>query len=176
MSKRDEIAAAAVAVFARHGFAHTSMDLVAQAAGVSRPALYQYFRNKQDVFAAVAESVTGRIVAAAERARDTEGPLADRVHGVLRVKLDAAGSAGAPGAGFPQELVAQAAAMGLTPADDRLVYLLARLLDGTPEPVETAAALLAATAGIARSEGGPEVHRRRLRRLTELVMAGLAVG
>ncbi|MFE4667993.1 TetR/AcrR family transcriptional regulator [Streptomyces sp. NPDC056716] len=172
MTKRDDIAGAAVAVFARHGFAHTSMDLIAQAAGVSRPALYQYFRNKHDVFAAVAECVTGRIVRAAERARDTEGPLADRVHGVLLVKLAAAGTGGAA---FPHELVVQAAAMGLPPADDELVYLLAQLLAGTPEPMETAAVLLASTVGIARSDGGPEVLHRRLRRLVDLVIGGLTV-
>ncbi|MFE2042230.1 TetR/AcrR family transcriptional regulator [Streptomyces sp. NPDC059477] len=172
MTKRDDIAGAAVAVFARHGFAHTSMDLIARAAGVSRPALYQYFRNKHDVFAAVAECATGRIVRAAERARDADGTPADRVHGVLLVKLDAAGT---DGASFPPELVAQAGAMGVAPADDELVHLLAQLLAGTPEPLETAAVLLASTAGIARSDGGPEVQHRRLRLLVDLVVGGPTV-
>ncbi|MFJ5261859.1 TetR/AcrR family transcriptional regulator [Streptomyces sp. NPDC088387] len=170
MTKRDDIARAAVEVFGRHGFDRTSMDLIARAAGVSRPALYQYFHNKHDVFAAVSAQVNGRIVEAAERARDTGGPLADRVYGVLLVKLDAAAITGTP---FPQELLAQAASMGLSPADDRLVYVLAQLLADTPEPMETAAVLLASTVGIGRSEGGPDVLHRRLRRLVDLVVSGL---
>ncbi|MER6349396.1 TetR/AcrR family transcriptional regulator [Streptomyces sp. NPDC001595] len=174
MSKRDEIVSAAVDVFGRHGFRQTTMDLVAQAAGVSRPALYQYFRNKQDVFAAVAEQVTDQLVRSARRARDAEGTLADRVYGVLAVRLDAA--AGLAEARYREELVAQAQAMGLSPADDQLVYLLAQLLADTPEPLETASTLLAAAAGIGRSEGGPDTLRRRLRRLVDLVVAGLRAG
>lgn len=34
-----------------HGYAATSMAKIAAAAGVSRPALYQYFSDKDDVFA-----------------------------------------------------------------------------------------------------------------------------
>ncbi|GAA3293911.1 TetR/AcrR family transcriptional regulator [Streptomyces cinereospinus] len=174
MSRRDDIVAAAVDVFARHGFRQTSMDLVAQAAAVSRPALYQYFRNKHDLFTAVAARVTDQLVTAAQRARDAEGTLADRVYGVLLVKLDTA--AGIAGTRFRQELIAQAGAMGLSPADDRLGDVLAQLLGGTatPEPRETASVLLAATVGIGQSEGGPDVLRRRLRRLVDLVIDGPA--
>ncbi|MFE6281629.1 TetR/AcrR family transcriptional regulator [Streptomyces sp. NPDC057877] len=171
MSKRDAIVTAAVEVFARHGFRQTSMDLIAQAAGVSRPALYQYFRNKQDVFTAVAEYVTDQLVEAAHRASQAEGSLADRVYGVLLVKLDTA--TGIADARHRRELIAQAVAMGVAPADDQLVYVLAQLLAGTPEPLETASVLLASAVGIGQSEGGPEVLRRRLRRLVDLTVTGL---
>lgn len=176
MGRRDDIVAAAVEVFGRHGFRHTSMDLVARAAGVSRPALYQYFRNKQDVFAAVTEHTAARLPAAARRAREAEGDLADRVHGVLRVELDAGGgeSWGAQ-ARHRQEPVADAP-VGTGRADDRLVDVLARLPaeeSAAPDPRETAVALLASTAGIGRSEGAPDVLRRRLRRLVGLVVADL---
>ncbi|MER6121274.1 TetR/AcrR family transcriptional regulator [Streptomyces sp. NPDC001795] len=144
----------------------------ARAAGVSRPALYQYFRNKQDVFAAVAERVTDQLTDAAHRARDTEGTLTDRVYGVLSVKLEAA--VGVAEARFRQELVAEAAAMGLSAVEDRLLDALAELLHATPEPRETAALLLAATVGIGQSEGTPDDLRRRLRRLRRLV--GLVIG
>ncbi|CAL9408275.1 HTH-type transcriptional regulator BetI [Streptomyces sp. enrichment culture] len=171
MDKREEIVTAAVEVFGRYGFRQTSMDLVAQAAGVSRPALYQYFRNKQDVFAAVAEQVTGRLVAAAHGARDAEGTLADRVYGVLAVRLDA--TAGLAEPRYRQELMEQAQAMGLSPVDEKLVHVLAQLLADTAEPLETASALLAAAAGIDGSGGGPDTVHRRLRRLVDLVVAGL---
>jgi len=37
-------------VFAEHGFRRTSMAMIAEAVGLSRPALYQYFDNREDVF------------------------------------------------------------------------------------------------------------------------------
>ncbi|MGR3868885.1 TetR/AcrR family transcriptional regulator [Streptomyces graminifolii] len=174
MSKRDDIVTAAVDVFSRYGFRQTSMELIARAAGVSRPALYQHFANKQDVFAAVAARVTDLMTAAAHRARDTEGTPADQVYGVLAVKLETA--IGVTEERFRQELVAEAAAMGLTPAEDGLLDALASLLADAPEPRETAALLLAATVGIGQSDGTPELLRGRLRRLVDLVMSGLGSG
>ena len=49
--RRAAIHAAAIARFSAHGYAATSMAQIAAAAGISRPALYQYFDNKDDVFA-----------------------------------------------------------------------------------------------------------------------------
>lgn len=49
--KRRVIHAAAIDRFSENGFAATSMADIADASGMSRPALYQYFRNKEDIFA-----------------------------------------------------------------------------------------------------------------------------
>ena len=49
--KRSVIHAAAIDRFSENGFTGTSMADIADAAGMSRPALYQYFRNKEDIFA-----------------------------------------------------------------------------------------------------------------------------
>ena len=49
--QRRAIHAAAIAQFSEQGFAATSMANIADAAGMSRPALYQYFRNKGDIYA-----------------------------------------------------------------------------------------------------------------------------
>jgi TetR/AcrR family transcriptional regulator len=49
--KRRVIHDAAIDRFSVNGFAATSMADIADAAGMSRPALYQYFRNKEDIFA-----------------------------------------------------------------------------------------------------------------------------
>ncbi len=40
---------AALGLFARYGVRRTSMEDIAQEAGLSRAALYQYFRNKEDI-------------------------------------------------------------------------------------------------------------------------------
>ncbi|MBP1949344.1 TetR/AcrR family transcriptional regulator [Virgibacillus litoralis] len=42
-------------VFIEHGYEHTTMKHVMDAAGVSRGGLYQYFSNKEDLFEAIIE-------------------------------------------------------------------------------------------------------------------------
>ncbi|MDF1633281.1 TetR/AcrR family transcriptional regulator [Mycoplana sp. MJR14] len=50
--RRDIILQAAFRVFVTYGFRRTSMSDIAEAAGVSRPALYQHFSSKADIFRA----------------------------------------------------------------------------------------------------------------------------
>ncbi|MCA6113128.1 TetR/AcrR family transcriptional regulator [Bradyrhizobium cenepequi] len=47
--KRLAVLKTAASAFNRRGFANTSMDDVASALGISKPALYQYFKSKQDI-------------------------------------------------------------------------------------------------------------------------------
>lgn len=51
--KEQRVLEAAQGVFFRYGFARTTMADVAQAAGVSRPALYLVFPGKEELFSAV---------------------------------------------------------------------------------------------------------------------------
>lgn len=48
--KKTQILRAAMRVVTAYGFKRASMEDIAQEAGVSRPAIYQLFRNKDDVF------------------------------------------------------------------------------------------------------------------------------
>jgi AcrR family transcriptional regulator len=48
--KKTRILAAARSVFLRYGFKRVNMNDIAEAAGVSRPALYVLFRNKEEIF------------------------------------------------------------------------------------------------------------------------------
>ncbi|KQW27997.1 hypothetical protein ASE36_16190 [Rhizobium sp. Root274] len=48
--RRALILQAAYGTFVSYGFKRTTMDDIAQAVGLSRPALYIHFRNKQDIF------------------------------------------------------------------------------------------------------------------------------
>jgi AcrR family transcriptional regulator len=52
-TKQLGVVQAATEVFLRYGFARTTMADLAQAAGMSRPALYLVFPSKDDVFSAV---------------------------------------------------------------------------------------------------------------------------
>lgn len=66
------VLAAATCQFAERGFADVSLDDVAEAAGVTRGAVYHHFRNKAALFTAVAaachDRVADAVVAAAESA------------------------------------------------------------------------------------------------------------
>ncbi|MBN2289426.1 MAG: TetR/AcrR family transcriptional regulator [Candidatus Glassbacteria bacterium] len=54
-SKRDRIIAAAVDLFASKGYTRTSMEAVAEAAGIAKGALYRYFKGKKDFFLLVVD-------------------------------------------------------------------------------------------------------------------------
>jgi AcrR family transcriptional regulator len=59
---RDALLAAARALFAEHGYAGVGTEEVVRRAGVTRGALYHYFRDKQDLFRAVFEQTEAEIM------------------------------------------------------------------------------------------------------------------
>jgi TetR/AcrR family transcriptional regulator len=73
--------------FARHGVRRTTMEDIAAAAGMSRPAVYQHVRNKEDAFRRLAERLFAEARAAAQAAAGAAGALPDRLFGILGPKL-----------------------------------------------------------------------------------------
>ena len=57
----------ALSVFGDVGFSDARVELIAEAAGCSRPAFYQYFSSKDDVFWVLAAELGREMVALAER-------------------------------------------------------------------------------------------------------------
>jgi len=53
--KKSQILQAAIEVFGTYGYKKTSMQDIADALDISRPALYQYYKNKEAVFLALVE-------------------------------------------------------------------------------------------------------------------------
>ena len=53
--KRDKVLTAARNTFLRYGFKRVTMNDIAEAAGISRPALYLVFDNKEEIFKGVYE-------------------------------------------------------------------------------------------------------------------------
>lgn len=82
--RRAVIHAAAVRQFSTNGFAGTSMGQIAAAAGMSRPALYLYFKNKQDVFASAFAALLDDAVDRALAALDGPGSTAEQLDGFLQ--------------------------------------------------------------------------------------------
>ncbi len=61
--QREQIVARAAALFAHRGYTATSMNDVAEACGVSKPALYHYVRDKHQLLAEIAETHIARLLA-----------------------------------------------------------------------------------------------------------------
>jgi AcrR family transcriptional regulator len=76
-ARREQLLATALEVFARQGFHATSMNDVAEAAGVTKPVLYQHFASKRDLYLALLDDVGGRLLGAIARATagTTDGKL-----------------------------------------------------------------------------------------------------
>ena len=81
MKPRTRILDAAMLVFRRHGFRRSSIEQAADAAGLTRQALYHHFKSKEALFRAVIEQLHENAlaaeIAAAHAAEKAGGSLAD---------------------------------------------------------------------------------------------------
>lgn len=59
--RRRQLLDVAVEVFAAHGYHQTTMNQVAEAAGVTKPVLYQHFTSKQELFGEVLNDLGTRL-------------------------------------------------------------------------------------------------------------------
>jgi len=88
---RDRILDAAMAVFRRHGFRRSSIEQAAEAAGLTRQALYHHFRSREALFRAVIERVHENALAAgsagAATADKAGGGLADILVSQITARL-----------------------------------------------------------------------------------------
>src|ERR1043165_9024469 len=93
MSPRDRILEAAMTVFRRHGFRRSSIEETAEAAGLTRQALYHHFKSKEALFRAVIERVHDGALAhgaaAAARTEAAGGTLADIIVAQVAARLKA---------------------------------------------------------------------------------------
>ncbi|WP_079166525.1 TetR/AcrR family transcriptional regulator [Streptomyces oceani] len=63
---------AAVESFARHGYRAASMDDIAEAAGVSKPLVYQYLHSKEELFTACVRRESATLISAIREATGLE--------------------------------------------------------------------------------------------------------
>jgi len=88
---QDRILDAAVRVFRRHGFRRSSIEQAAEAAGLTRQALYHHFSSKEALFRAVLarlyEQALAAEIAAAAAAEQAGGSLADIIVAEVSARL-----------------------------------------------------------------------------------------
>jgi AcrR family transcriptional regulator len=78
-AKRAHVLSCATRVFLAYGFARATMDDIARMAEMSRPAIYQYFKNKTEIYRSIASEKLGASIAAAKAALDRSGAFTDRL-------------------------------------------------------------------------------------------------
>ena len=86
-NRRETILRAAYDVFANYGFRRTSMDDIAKAAGVSRPALYQSFANKREIFRALLTAHITHVETELSYMIGRSKPLATLLRGMLETAV-----------------------------------------------------------------------------------------
>lgn len=82
--RREQLLEVALHVFAERGFHQTSMNDVADAAGVTKPVLYQHFTSKRALYLELLELVSSRLMAAIDEATSTAAGPREQVERGLR--------------------------------------------------------------------------------------------
>ncbi|MEV4478455.1 TetR/AcrR family transcriptional regulator [Micromonospora coxensis] len=174
----EAILAAAYECFTRHGVRRTTMDDIATTAGMSRPAVYQYVRNKDDAYRRLAERLFAGSLAEARRAAATEGvPLEQRLHDVLAAKLELTLKLHRESRHAAELLDTSTKLTGdLAEAYTRELtdLVAAALADAAgPRARSVADVLVALTRGLEADLTDPDLPRQRLRDGVTLLVAGL---
>jgi TetR/AcrR family transcriptional regulator len=177
----DALLAAAYQAFARHGFKRTTMGDIAEAAGMSRPALYLRVSNKEEALRLVADALLAQSLGAARAAADGPGDLADRAEAVLLAKLELTLGLAARSE-HAAELLEQYHRLvpeGAEAYFERLAVILAGVLAGSGAAdarcATLAEALICTVLGLEIDLGRPDRARRLLHEMTQAVTAGLPV-
>jgi AcrR family transcriptional regulator len=187
-SRRAEILDAALRVFGQYGFRRTSMDDVAREADIGKGTIYLSFTSKEEVFQALSERLSQRMLAGAEAASRQPGTTADKLAAMhaawfgtyadtIRRSPHAADLLDAKHR-LSADLVTDAASRYKRLVRDVLTdAAVAGELDLEPAGLtaDTAAELLIACArGLESSAASPAAYRRHLATLVRVMIAGLA--
>ncbi len=183
--KQQAILRSAWQAFAAYGYRKTSMDDIARGAGMSRPALYLHYRNKDDIFRRLAQQYYDQAAEAVHLALRGAGGVPE----VLAAAFAAQGGAlmqamlnsphGIELLGTGDATAADIAAAG----EARLSGIYADWLAEQAEagrvrlqapPQEVAATLTAALKGIKSAVPEYDAYSRRVAQLAALLGAGLA--
>lgn len=85
---RQRLLDAALQLFSSKGYAATSVRELVEVAGVTKPVLYYYFKNKEGLYLALMEDALGDFFQVAEQARTAPGSVTERICGYCTALLD----------------------------------------------------------------------------------------
>lgn len=79
-AKRERVLDGALQAFLTYGYKRVTMDEIARASDMSRPALYLIFRNKADIYRAISDRLFDLSLDRVDLALKGDGALADRLY------------------------------------------------------------------------------------------------
>jgi AcrR family transcriptional regulator len=86
--KAGDITLAALALFSQRGYAATSVDQIAKAAGIGKSTVYEYYATKEDIFIAAINAAMARWESRLmDMLRDKEDPI-EGLNGVVDLNLE----------------------------------------------------------------------------------------
>lgn len=93
--RRQDITAVAATLFHDVGYHETGLRQIAAAAAMSKPTLYHYFQNKDDILYAIHDEFIDLIIARHEDMIRTPGSMQNYLRGVMSMIMDIVDSHGA---------------------------------------------------------------------------------
>ena len=90
--RKENILRTALSVFAEEGYHNSNLSLIAEKAGISRPTIYQYFHDKDEIYYYAVKLVTGRLFAKYSLIAwaDDGSSEIERMHRILEDIIDTA--------------------------------------------------------------------------------------
>lgn len=85
---RERLIEVARQLFTLKGVAHTTMNDIASASARGRRTIYMYFKNKKEIYNAVVESESDRLVDSLSKVMDLPLPADEKLTRFLRVRLE----------------------------------------------------------------------------------------
>lgn len=85
--KRAAILTAAFSLFGHYGYRRTSIDDIAQEAGIAKGTVYLYFKSKEEIFRALAQQLIDHMLTATESAQSTSAGVVAQLRGMLDAKF-----------------------------------------------------------------------------------------
>ena len=86
-NKTERVLAASLSCFKQYGFKRTSMEDLAKAADMSRPALYLLFKNKTDIFRSLSEAFHAKTLLSAKQALADNTSIQTRMSAAVTARM-----------------------------------------------------------------------------------------
>jgi AcrR family transcriptional regulator len=144
--RRARILAAAEEAFAQGGYDGASMGALAEAAGVTKPVLYDHFASKRELFVELITAISGEMTSRTVQAMSADAPAETRIRNAFDAFFR-----------YVEERPAAARVLFVTPRTDPELLASSRRVQA--QVTRDVAQVLAAEPGLATGRGG---HRLEL--------------
>jgi AcrR family transcriptional regulator len=89
---QEEILRAAIRLYRKHGPAKVTMDEVANATGRSRTSLYYYYKNREEIFQAVLDTIVDDVIKDIRHAVNTAVGISEKISAFCFAKITTSGN------------------------------------------------------------------------------------